>query len=201
MIIDSHILNVTFNDPWIKQWFVNHAFVKLRHIDDNVFYVLVGSTFRANSVHEILRLQISVYTTTHITVGVYIGAGCASLTSCRAALRIVSERDFFVVAIFAESKVRVSAVTITKRLKFIFMSCRGKIYFAANIALCATQACLIATTVFFFYNVAASVFFNFSASTLKHVMSTVNIIRRSCKIMFCIWIIQVATCFALCVAA
>ena len=154
--------------------------------------MLVGATYRANSVHEIMCLQISVHTTAHIAVGVFIGAGCASLTSCRAALRSMSERDFFVAAVFAESEVRISAVAITERLKFVLMPRRCKVFFAANIALCAAQTSLSSAAVHFFFDVAACVLFKFAASALEHMTGCIVIARNGREIVLCVGIAKVA---------
>ena len=80
VIVYSHIYNVAFYNCGIKQRFIRHSLVKLRHVDYDFPYVLVRRTLRADSVNEIMRLELSVYTAAHVAAGSLVGAFGARLT-------------------------------------------------------------------------------------------------------------------------
>lgn len=93
---------------------------------------------------------------------------------------------------------RISAVVVFERPELELMPSLGDVFVSANVALCAAQTSLFAAAVFFFYDVAVFVLFNFAANAFFHVVSCVAFIDLICKIVLCVGIAEVAARCAYC---
>ena len=136
VIINPFGNDVAFHDVGIKQRAVCHSFIKFGHVDYNFPDIFVRGTLGADSAHEIVRLEITVFATANVAV-IHIITLCTLLAGCHAAFGRVSQFGVFFSAILAKTKMCVCSVSVAERSELVLMPRSGKILFSARLTLCA----------------------------------------------------------------